>query len=94
MKARLLYEFKQSYDDGAIIEMVLWQVPQPVAGSEHRYKYRLYYGYAGRRIVGYDNETGKGDHHQAGRSESTYQFISVDALIADFLADVEKRRRK
>ena len=94
MKARPLYEFKQSYDDGAIIEMVLWEVPRRVAGSAHRYKYRLYYGFPGRRIVGYDNETGKGDHRHIRARESPYRFVSVDSLIADFLADVEKRRAK
>lgn len=94
MKARLLYEFKQRYDDGAIIEMVLWELPQPVAGSAHRYKYRLFYGFPGRRIVAYDNESGKGDHRHAGASESRYVFVSLESLMADFLADVGKRRRK
>ena len=94
MKARLLYAYKQSYDDGAIIEMVLWEVPQSIAGSAHRYKYRLYYGYPGRRIVGYDNETGKGDHRHLGGRESRYEFISAEVLIADFIADVEERMRK
>lgn len=94
MKARLLYEFKQRYDDSAIIEMVLWELPQPVAGSAHRYKYRLFYGFPGRRIVGYDNESGKGDHRHTGASKSRYVFVSPESLMADFLADVGKRRRK
>ncbi len=94
MKARLLYEFKQRYDDGAIIEMVLWELPQLVAGSVHRYKYSLFYGFPGRRIVGYDNESGKGDHRHAGASESRHAFVSPESLMEDFLADVRKRRRK
>jgi hypothetical protein len=94
MKARLLYEFKQRYDDGAIIEMVLWELPQPVAGSRHRYKYRLFYGFPGRRIVGHDNESGKGDHRHAGEIQSTYAFVSPESLMEDFLSDVRKRRRK
>lgn len=92
MKARLLYEFKQSYDDGATIEMVIWAVPNPVVGSGHRYKYRLYYGYPGRRVVGYDNEAGKGDHRHLGNRESAYEFASVEALVEDFLADVRAKR--
>jgi Family of unknown function (DUF6516) len=94
MKARLLYEFKQRYEDGAILEMVLWELPQPVAGSAHRYKYRLFYGFPGRRVVGYDNESGKGDHRHEGTRERPYRFVSVDALVKDFLADVEKGRAK
>ncbi len=94
MKARLLYEFKQRYDDGAIVEMVLWEVPRPVAGSPHPYKYRLYYGYPGRRVVGYDNESGKGDHRHAGGREAAYRFVTVDVLIEDFLRDVRNRRNR
>ena len=92
MKARLRYSFKQSYDDGAALEMVLWEVPRPVAGSEHPYKYRLYYGYPGRRMVGYDNDAGKGDHRHLEGMESDYVFISVEKLVEDFLADVKARR--
>ena len=56
-------------------------------------KYSLYYGRAGERLVGYDNERGKGDHkHMAGR-ELQYRFVSVEQLVADFLADIESVRR-
>ena len=41
-----------------------------------------------------DNETGKGDHRHLGASESAYRFVSIEALMEDFLADVEKRRAK
>lgn len=92
--ARPLYQFKQGYDDGATIEMVIWEVPDAVAGSAHRYKYRLYYGYPGQRLVGYDNEAGKGDHRHVGESESPYEFVSAESFIEDFLADVEERGRK
>jgi hypothetical protein len=53
----------------AILEMVIWQVPEPVEGSVHRYKrykHRLFYGRSGRRIVGYDNERSKGDDRHVG----------------------------
>lgn len=56
-------------------------------------KYSLYCGRAGERLVGYDNERGKGDHkHMAGR-ELQYRFVSVEQLVADFLADIESVRR-
>ena len=28
-------------DDGAIVEMTIWDVPEPVPGSAHRLKYSL-----------------------------------------------------
>lgn len=68
----------------------MWQVPQRVPPSEHPFKYRLVFIRADQRVVGYDNERGKGDHkHLAGR-ELTYQFVDTETLMADFFRDVEK----
>ncbi len=53
---------------------------------------RLFYGFDGRRIVGYDNERGKGDHRHFKGRETAYRFVNAKKLIADFLADVEKVR--
>jgi Family of unknown function (DUF6516) len=55
-------------------------------------KYRLFYGRPGERFVGYDNERGKGDHRHIEGRELRYRFVSVERLIADFLADVEQVR--
>lgn len=88
MKAqRLLYE-KLVLDDGSIVEMKLWMVPEAVPPSIHRLKYSLFYGKDGKRLVGYDNERGKGDHVHYGDVEKSYTFISVERLISDFLHDV------
>ena len=94
MKAELLFRQKNELDDGAIVEMVIWRAPQSVLPSRHIFKYRLYYGKGGRRIVGYDNERGKGDHRHVRGRESPYRFVSPEKLMADFLADVEEARRK
>lgn len=71
--------------------MVIWRVPRPIAGSIHEYKYRLYFGRDGQRIVGFDNERGKGDHCHLDGTERSYQFTSVDQLVADFLFEVSRR---
>ena len=87
--AQLLLKTRSTYE-GGIVEMVVWQVPQPVPPSEHPFKYRLVYIREGQRVVGYDNERGKGDHkHLAGR-EVTYKFVDIKTLMADFFRDVEK----
>jgi uncharacterized protein DUF6516 len=93
MKAALIFRLKHELDDGAIVEMVIWRVPHRVAGSAHHFKYRLYYGRRGRRVVGYDNERSKGDHRHVRGREFPYRFNSPEQLIADFLADVEDVRR-
>lgn len=68
--------------------MVIWQLPSADAERPHGLKYRLAYIVAGKRLVGYDNEKGKGDHKHFDNREIKYSFISVDQLISDFLTDV------
>lgn len=92
MKAELLRRQKSVLSDGAILELVVWRVPTAVAGSAHTYKYSLYYGKDGVRIVGYDNERAKGDHRHRDGAETPYAFTTVEQLVEDFLADVRQRR--
>ncbi len=73
-----------------VIEMVVWQLPQPSSDRPHGYKYRLYCGRAGKCLVRYDNETGKGDHIHYGDHERVYRFVSLEKLIADFEDDVTR----
>ncbi|MCL4470052.1 MAG: DUF6516 family protein [Gammaproteobacteria bacterium] len=88
MSATELYRLKESYGSG-FIEIVIWRVPRPVSPSEHPYKYRLVYVVDGDRVVGYDNERGKGDHKYLGDREESYCFESPKQLMADFMADVK-----
>ena len=57
-------------------------------------KYSLFYGYDGQRVVGYDNERGKGDHKHIGVLEMRYKFESVEKMMADFLQDVERMKNE
>ncbi len=92
MAAKVLHRSRFVYADGALREMVLWQVPR-TAHHPFGLKYRLYYGDSeGNCLVRYDNEPGKGDHRHGIGQEAPYQFIDVDALIADFLADIRRLR--
>jgi len=88
MKASLIYRTRLRYLDG-MIEAVVWQVPQPVPPSTHPYKYRLVYVVDGVRVVGYDNERGKGDHKHLRDAQLPYVFIDPQQLMVDFMADVE-----
>lgn len=93
MKARLIYRFDQDYDDGAMVRMVIWEVPSAVPPAGHRFKYRLVYLEAGKRIIGFDNERGKGDHRHDGDRESPYVFVDVATLVQDFIRAVKQRRQ-
>jgi hypothetical protein len=93
-RAELLLRERLEYDDGTFVEMVIWRVPVPVRGSRHEYKYRLFYGRTGERLVGYDNERSKGDHRHVSGKEELYAFMDVESLIRDFLGDIETMRSK
>ena len=45
-KAALHHHSKLTYPDGAIREMILWQLPTRTPDRPHGLKYRLYYGRA------------------------------------------------
>lgn len=69
---------------------MIWRVPKPVPPSEHPFKYRLVYIVAGERVVGYDNERGKGDHKHIRGDELPYTFQSPARLVADFMQAIEE----
>ena len=94
MKARLIQRRKLTLPDGGVVEYVIWELPQPVAGSLHQYKYRLYFGRDGQRIVGFDNERGKGDHCHLDGEEFPYRFTNVEDLLNDFFGEIERRLDK
>lgn len=94
MQAALLIRERVVFPDGSLVEMVVWRVPRPVPPASHGFKYRLVYVVGGKRVLGYDNERGKGDHrHVKGRDEA-FSFTSVDDLVARFVAEVEALRRR
>ena len=88
--AVLFARAKEVRDGGSIVEIVIWELPEPLPPSLHRYKYRLYFGAGGVGRVRYDNERGKGDHRHLGNAEEDYTFVSVEQLLADFQSDVER----
>ncbi len=90
MKAVELVRTRIIYSEIAFAELVLWQLPAPLPGSRHRYKYRLAYVVRGDCVLRYDNEAGKGDHRHYGNKESSFAFTGPDRLIAAFQADIAR----
>lgn len=92
-KAKLIYRSKLIYPDGAIREMVIWQLPQKTPERLHALKYRLYYGDSrGNCLIRYDNETGKGDHKHVKGEEYPYNFTDVKELVDDFQYEINQLR--
>ena len=90
MRADLLLQNRVVYSQSAFAELVLWRLPQPLAGSPHTFKYRLAYVVDGVCVLRYDNEAGKGDHRHHGDAETAYAFTTPEALIADFQNDIAR----
>ncbi len=91
-KAKLILKQKLVFIDGAIVEQTIWQLPVRTIERAHGLKYSLFYGHNLQRIIGYDNEHGKGDHRHYREREEEYQFTTVEQLMADFTTDVKKER--
>jgi Family of unknown function (DUF6516) len=91
MKAALVIDRKVVFPDGAILQMVIWHLPEAGTERPHGLKYRFYYGLPdGTCVVRYDNERDKGDHRHYGEREEPYQFVDIETLSTDFLSDVVK----
>lgn len=90
MKATQLVRTRITCAQSAFAKLVLWELPKPVAGSSHGFKYRLAYVVHGVCAVRYDNEAGKGDHRHFGNKQSIYRFNTPDQLISDFQRDIAR----
>ena len=92
LNAELIFRDKFIYADGAIREMIIWKLPEIDAERPHGLKYSLFYGFPGSRLIGYDNELGKGDHRHYEDREEAYKFSSVEQLVLDFETDINRLR--
>jgi hypothetical protein len=92
MNAELMLNERHVVSENAFVEMVVWRLPLPVAGSQHNCKYRLALVVNGRCVLRYDNEHGKGDHRHVGENGIPYIFTTPQALLVDFWNDANSWR--
>ena len=93
MKAVSILRERISLDEDSFVELVVWKLPHPLAGSAHDFKYRLALVSQNICVMRYDNEAGKGDHKHVGETEIDYAFRSLEQLQIDFWNDVERWRK-
>jgi Family of unknown function (DUF6516) len=89
----LLLHERMILSQRAFAELVVWQLPSPVPGSAHRFKYRLAYVTNRRCVIQFDNESGKGDHMHVDGNQLPYVFVSLEQMQDDFWRTVRHRRR-
>ena len=89
MGARLVYRSKDVDSNGDIVEITIWEVPI-TKDKPYGFKYKMAYIVNNKRVIGYDNAEGKGDHKHIGDKESIYRFESIDKLFGDFKMDIKR----
>ncbi len=92
MKAKSLLRQRIPLDERSFVEMAVWEVPEPVQGSKHTFKYRLAYVVDGTCVLRFDNEVGKGDHCHTDDKERPIRFHSIGKLLDAFWAEVDNMR--
>jgi len=90
---RLLLRERRILAEDRFVDIVIWRVPRPLAGSRHRFKYRLAFVVDEVCVLRFDNETGKGDHKHLGANEVPYTFTTLAQLVTDFWNEVEACQR-
>jgi hypothetical protein len=93
ISAALIERSKLVFPDGSIMEIVIWKVPEPVPGSAHLFKYRLFYG---RNEIELSVSTMNAARGIIATSTAwnPYAFTSTDALLSDFRKEIVKRRQQ
>lgn len=90
MRAVLLLHTKELKGD-ELVEIKIWQVPMS-ADKPYGVKYSIAYIKNGKRLVGYDNAEGKGDHRHYGDKTMPHKFTTIWDLLGAFKRDVKKMR--
>ena len=89
MKAKLIKHDKITDEAGNTIEIKMWVVPK-TADKPYGFKYSLVYIVNNKRIVGYDNAEGKGDHRHYKEGEEpldspknnfTFSHLNLQAIF-------------
>ena len=86
----MLIDDRYELSNEAFAELTVWQLPGPLMGSAHRFKYSLALVVKGQCRVRYNNEQGKGDHRHHRDKESRYRFTTLEQLQVDFWIDVNQ----
>ena len=94
--AEEVINIKESYPNGDIVSIRVFNVPKSMAKPEG-VSYALAYIHDGERVLGYDNEnhgTGISNHHKHLRGRVIpYSFIDIWTVIEIFVTETEHMRK-
>ncbi len=84
-----LFHTKFALSDKDVVEIKILEVPESEDFPEG-VKYSLVYVHCGERILGYDNERGKGHHKHYKGEEIEIEFKDPETLILNFMDEVKE----
>jgi Family of unknown function (DUF6516) len=89
--AAVVLRERKTDEQGNLRELVIWRV-KPNRRQPDGIRYRLALVQSGEKapVVLYDNHHPKGHHRHVQGVEESYEFVDVEHLIADFMADVTR----
>jgi hypothetical protein len=90
MAKQILHD-KWVTNEGDIVEIKVWSVSK----SEHfpdKIKYSMVFIHDQKRILGYDNERGKGHHEHKFGYEKEIEFKSLEQLLDKFEKAIDEVR--
>jgi len=93
-KAVLLVKEKIPFEDGSLIAVRIWQVPESLRTPEGLKYSLVYISPTKKRLLGYDNAEGKGHHRHEGTVEASYPFTTIEELVQRFFSEVEELRKR
>ena len=91
MSTQLIFHEKKITKEADIIEIKIWRVPKTSEFPEG-IKYSLIFIHGFTRVLGYDNEHGKGHHKHVYDIESKIHFKNWRDLIKRFRNEVNQLR--
>ena len=77
--------------EGDVLKAIAWKVPKSNDFPEG-IKYAFVYIHHGKRILGYDNERGKGHHRHYKNEETKIDFKDHETLLNQFKEEIEELR--
>lgn len=92
MAAEPIIRTKEVRDDGSVVEIVVWRVPQPVSPCTHLVQVPPVLRGRWALPGALRQRAGKGDHRHVDGVEEPYRFVSLAQLLDDFQRDVETWR--
>jgi hypothetical protein len=91
MPGRLIIHEKWVTNEGDLVEIKVWAVERSESFAEG-VKYSMVLIHNGQRVLGYDNERGKGHHEHWFGKETLFEFKDLGHLLRKFERSVDAIR--